>query len=151
MRTPNRGHKEVKTLAFILISLEKIRAAALKSSRNYRVVGFGEHLYFEGAPLVELSLQQDPTKRIPEEFEGEAIESGLTVPRLTEYERQRVNDARATSAKALGKDAAEVRARHDRALAEGISARLGMPMVTAQLLVTAASRCAFAISEPRLL
>jgi len=50
-----------------------------------RMVGYGERLCFEGAPLVVAPLAQDTAKRVPEVFDGEAIDSGLTVPGLTEY------------------------------------------------------------------
>ena len=62
------------------------------------------------------------------------------MPRLTEYERHRVDEAKAVSAEALGKAAAEIRARHDRALAEKISAKSGMPLVSALRLVAARHR-----------
>src|SRR6478736_1956453 len=61
-------------------------------------------------------------------FDGEAIDSGLSVPGLTEYERHRVDEAKEASAEALGKAAAEVRTHHDRDLAAGISAKFGVPM-----------------------
>ena len=105
-----------------------------------RMVAYGERLCFEGAPVIEPPLAQDATKRIPEVFEGEAIDTGLIVPRLTEYERHRVDEAKAASAEALGKAAAEIRARHDRALAEKISAKSGMPLVSALRLVAARHR-----------
>ena len=89
-----------------------------------RMVAYGERLCFEGAPIIEPPLAQDAAKRTPEVFEGEAIDTGLIVPRLTEYERHRVDEAKAASAEALGKAAAELRARHDRALAEKISAQV---------------------------
>ena len=88
-----------------------------------RMVAYGERLCFEGAPIIEPPLAQDVTKRTPEVFEGEAIDTGLIVPRLTEYERQRVEEAKAASAEALGKAAAEIRTQHDRMLAEKISAK----------------------------
>ena len=105
-----------------------------------RMVAYGERLCFEGAPIIEPPLAQDPSKRIPEAFEGEAIDTGLVVPRLTEYERHRVEEAKAASAEALGKAAAEIRTRHDRTLAEKISAKSGMPLVSALRLVTARHR-----------
>jgi hypothetical protein len=105
-----------------------------------RMVAYGERLCFEGAPIIEPPLAQDATKRIPEVFEGEAIDTGLIVPRLTEYERHRVDEAKAASAEALGKAAAELRGRHDRALAEETSAKSGMPLVAAMRLVAARHR-----------
>ena len=105
-----------------------------------RMVAYGERLCFEGAPIIEPPLAQDVTKRTPEVFEGEAIDTGLIVPPLTEYERQLVDEAKAVSAKALGKAAAEIRTQHDRALAEMVSARSGMPIISASRLVAARHR-----------
>ena len=58
-------------------------------------------------------------------FEGDAVRSDRAVLPLSEYERHRVNEAKARSAKALGKSAAEVRNKHDKELAEKISAKSG--------------------------
>jgi hypothetical protein len=105
-----------------------------------RMVAYGERLCFEGAPIIEPPLAQDTSKRIPKAFEGEAIDTGLIVPRLTEYEGHRVNEAKAASAEALGKAAAEIRARHDQTLAEKISAKTGMALVSALRMVGARHR-----------
>jgi hypothetical protein len=104
------------------------------------MVAYGEHLCFEGSPSIEPPLAQDQAKRIPEAVEGETIDTGVIVPRLTEYERHRVDEAKAASAEALGKLAGEVRGRHDRDLAEKISAKTGMPFVSALRLVAARHR-----------
>src|SRR5215831_18589992 len=87
-----------------------------------RMVGFGERLCFEGAPEIVAPLAQDQAKRVPEAFEGDAIDSARAVPRLSVYERHRVKEAKGASATALGKSAAEVRNKHDKELAEKISA-----------------------------
>ena len=79
-------------------------------------------------------------KRIPEVFEGDAIRTDRAVLPLSEYERHRVNDAKAISAKALGKSATKVRNKHDKELAETISAKSGAPLVTALRLVKARHR-----------
>src|SRR6516225_1454439 len=105
-----------------------------------RMVAYGERLCFEGAPVIEPPLAQDVTKRTPDVFEGEAIDTELVVPRLTEYERQRVHEAKAASAEGLGRAAAEIRTQHDRKLAEVISAKSGMPIVSASRLVAARHR-----------
>jgi hypothetical protein len=68
-----------------------------------RMVAYGERLCFEGAPLIEPPLAQDPAKRVPEAFEGEAIDTGLAVPPLSGYERHRLDEAKAVSAEGLGK------------------------------------------------
>ncbi len=41
-----------------------------------RMVGFGERLCFEGAPVVVPPLTQDSAKRAPEAFEGECDRLG---------------------------------------------------------------------------
>jgi hypothetical protein len=105
-----------------------------------RMVGFGERLCFEGPPLIVRPLAQDQAKRAPEAVEGEAIRSDRAVRRLTEYERHRVNEAKAASAQALGKSASEVRNKYDRELAEKISAKSGTPLATALRLVQARHR-----------
>jgi hypothetical protein len=105
-----------------------------------RMVGFGERLCFEGPPLIVLPLAQDQAKRAPEAVEGEAIRSDRAVRPLSEYERHRVNDAKDASAKALGESAGEVRNKHDKELAEKISAKSGTPFATALRLVKARHR-----------
>jgi hypothetical protein len=105
-----------------------------------RMVGYGERLCFEGAPRLVPPLAQDQAKRVPEAFEGEAIDSNLTVPGLTEYERHRVNEAKANSEDVLGKAAAEVRTQHDKILADKVSDKYGMPITTALRLVAARHR-----------
>jgi hypothetical protein len=105
-----------------------------------RMVGSGERLCFEGAPEIVAPLAQDQAKRVPEAFEGNAIDSARAVPRLSEYERHRVQEAKAASARGLGKSAAEVRNKHDKKLAEKISAESGTPLATALRLVQARHR-----------
>jgi hypothetical protein len=101
------------------------------------VVGYGERLCFEGAPVVVPPLAQDLTNRIPEVFEGVAVDTGLIVPRLIEYERHWVKEAKQRSAEAHSKAAGEIRAQYDEALAQQISADIGVPMITARRLVAA--------------
>ncbi|MGY3234094.1 hypothetical protein ACVMAJ_000984 [Bradyrhizobium sp. USDA 4448] len=105
-----------------------------------RMVGKGERLCFEGAPEIVPPLAQDQIKRAPVAFEGEAIRSDRAASRLTEYERHLVSDAKAKSAKALGKSAADIRNKHDKELAEKISIKSGMPMLTALRQVKARHR-----------
>jgi hypothetical protein len=92
-----------------------------------RMVGFGERLCFEGAPFIVPPLAQDAAQRVPEACEGSAIDSARALPRLSEYERHRVNGAKEESRKALGKSAAQVREKHDKELAEKISVKSGCP------------------------
>jgi hypothetical protein len=112
----------------------------LERSLVDRMVGYGERVCFEGAPVIEPPLTQDPAQRVPVAVDGEAIDPLIVVPRLTEYHRHRVEEAKKASAEALGKQAAEVRSRHDRTLAESLSAKFGMPLVSALRLVAARHR-----------
>ena len=105
-----------------------------------RMVAYGERLCFEGAPIIEPPLAQDATKRIPDVSEGEAIDTALILPGLTEYERQRIGEAKVASAEVLGRAAADIRMQHDRMLADQISAKTGMPFVSASRLVAARHR-----------
>jgi hypothetical protein len=105
-----------------------------------RMVGFGERLCFEGPPLIVPPLAQDQAKRAPEAVEGEAIRSDRAVRRFTEYERHRVTETKAASARALGKSAGEVRNKHDKKLAEKISAKSKTSLATALRLVQARHR-----------
>jgi hypothetical protein len=93
-----------------------------------------------GAPLIVAPLAQDQAKRAPEAFEGDAIRSDLAMLRLSEYERHHVNEAKAASANALGKSAAKIRDKHDKELAERISVKSGVSLVTALRLVQARHR-----------
>jgi hypothetical protein len=85
-------------------------------------------------------LAQDPAPRIPQAFDGEAIDTKLIVPRLTEYERQLVAEAKKASANGLDKQAGEIRSQHDRILADKISTKTGMPLVSSLRLVSARHR-----------
>jgi len=105
-----------------------------------RMVGSGERLCFEGPPEIVAPLAQDQAKRAPKAVEGEAIRSDRAVRRLTEYERHRVKEAKAASAKALDKSAGEIRNKHDREIAEKISAKSATPLATALRLVRARHR-----------
>jgi hypothetical protein len=89
--------------------VERFLGQLLDRSIVDRMVGYGERLCFEGAPVIVAPLAQNQVKRAPEAIEGIEIDSTRAVPRLTEYERHRVNEAKAASAKTLGKSAAKVR------------------------------------------
>jgi hypothetical protein len=105
-----------------------------------RMVAFGEHLCFEGAPIIEPPLAQDLANRNPQIFEGETIDTELVVPPLTEYERQRIKVDKQASADALGRAAAEIRGEHDRVLAQQVSESSGMPIISASRVVAARHR-----------
>lgn len=105
-----------------------------------RMVGYGERLCFEGAPVICAPLAQDQAKRAPQCIDGKQLDSSSAVPRLDEYERHIVTDAKAESAKALGKSASQLRTKHDKELADKISAKSGVPHLTALRLVEARHR-----------
>ncbi|MBR1326888.1 hypothetical protein [Bradyrhizobium ottawaense] len=111
--------------------------ALLERSIVDRLVGFGERLCFEGAPLLIPPLVQKPSKRQPRVFDGQAIESSRVVPAPTEYDRHRINLAKADSKRALSKAAAEISNKHDQDLAKAVSARSGTPIATALRLIKA--------------
>jgi hypothetical protein len=112
----------------------------LERSLVDRMVGYGERLCFEGAPQILPPLAQDPAKRVPKVNEGEAIDSRQVAPRPTEYERHRIREAKAASASALNKTAAEVRARHDKKMADKVSQEFGIPVTKALRLIQARHR-----------
>jgi hypothetical protein len=112
----------------------------LERSLVDRMVGFGERLCFEGAPRILPPLAQDPCKRVPIATDGEAIDSLRVVPRLNEYERHRVAEAKVARAHALARTAAEIRAGHDKKLADKISQKFELPVATALRLVQARHR-----------
>jgi hypothetical protein len=102
-----------------------------------RMVAFGERLCFEGAPDIVPPLAQDEAMRMPVAIEGSSIRSDHAVLPLSENERYRVNEAKENSKKALGQTATKVRDKHDKELAERISANSGTPIATALRLVRA--------------
>jgi len=102
-----------------------------------RMVGFGERLCFEGAPLIVPPLVQNFSKREPRVFDGQAIDSSRVVPPPTEYDRHRIGLVKADSKRALSKAAAEIANKHDQDLAKAISDRSGTPIATTLRLIKA--------------
>ena len=100
-------------------------------------VRFGERLCFEGAPEVVPPLVQDDHARAPVAHEGDAIDTRIAVPTLTDYEQARAHAAKEQARLALEPRAAEIRAAADRRLAEDICNRTGLPNVAAMRVVTA--------------
>ena len=97
------------------------------------MVGYGERICFEGSPVVVAPLSQHP--RPPIAYDGEAIDSRMVIPALSEYERHRVDEAKAASRAGLMNLAASLRSQHDRMLADQVAAKSGMPTVTAARFV----------------
>ena len=104
------------------------------------MVGYGERLCFEGQPDIQPPLAQDQQSRRAVATEGIAINSSVIVPRLTEFERSRLREAKQASIKSLDKQASEVRAEHDQKLAEKVSQRTGRPVAFALRQVSARHR-----------
>jgi hypothetical protein len=105
-----------------------------------RMVGYGERLCFEGQPDIVSPLAQNNSERTPQVFEGDAIRSDLAVPRLSEYERHQIEEAKVKSAVALGKSAGIIRKKHDKELAEKLAAKSGTPVATALRIIKARHR-----------
>ena len=100
-------------------------------------VGHGERLCFEGPPVIDPPLKQDTSKREPVVADGQAIETALTLGKLSEYQQHLVREAKAVSADKLSSAATEIRERHDRVLAEKIATRAGVTHPSAQRQVRA--------------
>jgi hypothetical protein len=94
-------------------------------------VRFGERLSFEGPPEVIPPLAQDAAARAPIAFDGNAIDTRIVFPTLTDYQLARVREAKQRARRELEPRATEVRAEADRKLAEDIGSRTGMPLLAA--------------------
>ena len=112
----------------------------LERSLVDRTVGQGERLCFEGQPVVDPPLRQDTSKRKPVVADGQAIDTALTLGKLSEYQQHRVREAKAVSADKLGAAATEVREEHDRAVAEKIATKSGVTKASVQRQVRARHR-----------
>ena len=102
-----------------------------------RAVGYGERLVFEGAPDVVPPLVQDAAARLPIAHDGEAVDTRSAIPTLSDYEADRVAQAKHRARVALEPEASQRRAKADQALAEEVSRRTGMPVVSAMRAVAA--------------
>ena len=72
--------------------------------------------------------------------DGQAINTALTLGKLSEYQQHLVREARAVSADKLSSAATEIREGHDRVLAEKIATRAGITKPSAQRQVRARHR-----------
>ena len=113
-----------------------INAKSFDEQRDFFLDAFGQ-LNKSKTPRFSFASLSSSTEHDSFDY---SPEEWATAPRLTEYERHRINEAKEASADALGKAAAEVRTRRDRVLAKGISANFGMPIETALRLVRARHR-----------
>jgi hypothetical protein len=94
-------------------------------------VGTPERLVFEGAPAVESPLAQDQGERRAVVSEGNAIDTRAVIPPLTAAERAAVEGLKVAAKAKLRPEAAKVRDKADRALAERVSQRDGVHIATA--------------------
>jgi hypothetical protein len=74
-----------------------------------RVVGGPERLVFEGAPVVDPPLAQDPRKRRPIAVEGEALDTVAACPPLSTVEKARLAERRAKEGHRLAPESAKAR------------------------------------------
>ena len=102
-------------------------------------VGHGERLCFEGPPVIDPPLIQDSSKREPVVADGQAINTALTLGRLSEYQQHLVLEAKAVSTDKLSGTANEVRDRHDAELAKKLGGS-GVPLPSARRQVKARHR-----------
>jgi hypothetical protein len=83
-----------------------------------RMVAAPERLVFEGAPVVDPPLAQDPALRIPEVMAGPAIDSRAVCPDLGVVDQARLRDLRAVEARRLAPASAAARNRYIAGVAE---------------------------------
>ena len=102
-------------------------------------VGHGERLCFEGSPVIDPPLIQDSSKREPVVADGQAINTALTLGRLSEYQQHLLLEAKAVSTDKLSGTANEVRDRHDAELAKKLGGS-GVPLPSARRQVKARHR-----------
>ena len=74
-----------------------------------RVVGSPERLVFEGAPVLDPSLEQDQESRRPVAIEGEALDTLAVCPPLTTLEKAKLRELRAKEEARLAPEAANAR------------------------------------------
>ena len=107
----------------------------LERSLVDRIVGHGERLCFEGAPVIDPPLRQDASKREPVATDGEAVDT-RALGKMSAYQQHLLAEAKATSIKNLSGVAAEVRKRHDSALSKNMTA-LGVTQPAARRQIAA--------------
>jgi hypothetical protein len=112
----------------------------LERSAVDRTVGALERLVFEGAPVLNPPLGQDRAARVPEWYDGEALDTRGSCPPLTRVERAKVAELKAAARAVLAPEAAAVRVAADRALAASLAERHGVPPATVLRMVEARHR-----------
>jgi hypothetical protein len=99
------------------------------------MVGYGERLCFEGAPLIEPPLAQDLSKREPQAVEGEAINTKQAVPPLSSCEMQLLKDIKANNERLLETQATKARTNYNRKRVQKLTVKLGLPEASALRMV----------------
>jgi hypothetical protein len=91
-----------------------------------RMVGAPERLVFEGPPVLEPPLQQEPECRRPIVFDGEALDTISACRPLTILETSNLNELRAKEANRLASESARTRAAFISRQTERLVERTGM-------------------------
>ena len=91
-----------------------------------RMVGAGERLVFEGAPLLAHPLMQDARLRAPDVSDGEPINTTAACPALSLVEKAMLAEHKGTERHRLGGTAAKVRQEFIKSYSARIAARVGV-------------------------
>ncbi len=90
-----------------------------------RMVGAGERLVFEGAPLLAHPLTQDAKLRAPDVSDGQPVNTAAACPTLSMVEKATLADHKGTERHRLGGAAAKVRGEFIKSYSARIAARMG--------------------------
>jgi len=99
-----------------------------------RMVGAPERLVFEGGPILEPPLQQDPRRATA--VEGNALDTVKACPPLTIAKTSRLRELKAKAAYQLASEAAKVRAEFVERQAKRLAERTGMSVQAAARVIT---------------
>jgi hypothetical protein len=100
-----------------------------------RMVGAPERLVFEGAPLLEPPLQQDPECRRPTVCDGKALDTIAACRPLTIVEKAKLEELRAKEANRLAPELARVRSAFSARQTERLVERTGMATHVAEYVI----------------
>jgi hypothetical protein len=98
-------------------------------------VGWPERLVFEGAPIIQPPLRQDPRARRPMAIAGIAVDTRRAIPSLSEAERAQLEQLRGAERRRIASEIMAARAAADIKLAREIASREGIPIEVAKRCV----------------
>jgi hypothetical protein len=118
-------------LGWLIVS---VSGQLLERSIIDRMVGAPERLVFEGAPVLEPPLQQEPRRATA--VEGDVLDSATACPPLTVAETSRLHELKAKAAHLLASEAAKVRAEFVKRQAKHLAERTGQSLEAAARVIT---------------